>query len=206
MMTTRKNPGVGAKHVDGAAKRPPKYLATKCMYYKVAFVPMEYTKNGKPYHPNNNQRYNDTKDNDVVAIELQEKEEFGIVKVAYDDNIIIKYRHMMIEAAKVGIELPWYAIDKKDNYPAFKMHVTKMDRLPKDFKEIRHVWKSDNFMSVLPLYSNFAVACRDQISKLEPGNNDFEINVSNMVWKLRLVKESPFIYLVEDRQKYYTMK
>ena len=44
MMTTRKNPGVGAKHVDGAAKRPPKYLATKCMYYKVAFVPMEYTK------------------------------------------------------------------------------------------------------------------------------------------------------------------
>ena len=182
-------------------KRINRFLQVKSSYYRVSFMPMEYmTQDGQWYYPDHDQCYVMYKDQSIINIEIPEKEEYGIVKVPMNDNIITRYKHAIAEAAKIGIDLPWYDIDRKDNYPPIKMHTKKLSHLPKEYKEIRHIWLCDNSISILPMYSNFAVACRQQILALEPGNTEFQIDINNTKWDLKLVKETPFIYLVEDTQ------
>lgn len=182
-------------------KRIDRALVPKSSYYKVSFIPMEYTTaEGKPYRPNHAQRYEMYKDFTIVCTEISEQEEYGIVKVAINDDVIKKYKRAMIEAERNGIKLPWHNVDRRDNYPPFKMRIKKLERLPKHLKEIRHMWLCDNSISILPMYSNFAIACREKILALESGTDEFQIDINNTKWDLKLVKETPFIYLVEDTQ------
>lgn len=194
-INVQSNPKVDPK------RRINRFLTTKSSYYRVSFMPMEYmTQDCRWYHPSHAERYEMCKNQDIINIEVSEKEEYGIVKVPFNDNIITRYKHTRIEAAKMGIELPWYDIDRRDNYPPFKIHTRKLERLPKEYKEVRHIWLCDNSISILPMYSNFAIACRQQILALEPGETEFQIDINNTKWDLKLVRETPFIYLVEDTQ------
>ncbi len=70
--------------------------------------------------------------------------------------------------------------------------------LPREFKDVKHKWNNDNMPTTLPSDSEFYIKCKKAI--IDEGKIEFNITAGHAQWRLALHKETPFEFIVIDRE------
>lgn len=88
---------------------------------------------------------------------------------------------------------------KTKNQPILqvKSH-SEANYLPREVKDVKHKWSTDNMPTTLPSDSEFYIECKKAI--IDEGKTEFNITAGHTQWRLALHKETPFEFIVMDRE------
>lgn len=85
----------------------------------------------------------------------------------------------------------------EENYQTMSYSFKVAKSIPRELKQVKHRWP-DNFCTILPDTSDFAVLVRERIFD---GETRFTIVAGNATWSLQLEQETPFYFIVKDYVK-----